>query len=71
MNKEIKTKLDNVLKAECEYTMKNESNIKKKAEKMNVLFNIKKILDNYDELEPVLREFFDKKAQEQRFERGE
>ena len=50
MDKEIKTKLDNVLKAESEYTLKNEKDQKKKMDKMNTLFNLKKIIDNFDEL---------------------
>ena len=58
MDKEIKTKLDNVLKAEGDYTLKNENNKNKKIDKMNTIFNMKKIIDNYDELEPVLRDFF-------------
>jgi len=69
MNKEIKTKLDNVLKAEAEYTMKNEENLHTKVEKMDILFNLKKILDNYDDLEPVLIDYFNRKADRERFER--
>lgn len=69
MNKEIKTKLDNVLKSEGDYILKNETDKNKKIDKMNTIFNIKKILDNYDELEPVLIEFFNKKAEKSRFDR--
>lgn len=69
MDKEIKTKLDNVLKAEGDYILKNENNKNKKIDKMNTIFNMKKIIDNYDELEPVLIEFFSKKAEKSRFDR--
>ena len=69
MDKEIKTKLDNMLKAECEYTLKIEKDRNKKINKMNTIFNIKKILDNYDDLEPVLRDFFNKKVENERFDR--
>lgn len=69
MDKEIKTKLDNMLKTECEYTLKNEKDRNKKIDKMNTLFNLKKIIDNFDELEPVLREYFSKKADKDRFEK--
>lgn len=69
MDKEIKTKLDNVLKAEGDYTLKNENNKNKKIDKMNTIFNMKKIIDNYDELEPVLRDFFNKKVENERFDR--
>ena len=69
MDKEIKTKLDNMLKTEGDYTLKNENDKNKKIDKMNTIFNIKKILDNYDELEPVLRDFFNKKVENERFDR--
>ena len=69
MDKHIKSKLDNVLKAECDYVMKNEKDIKEKCKKMDTLFNLKKVLDNYDELQPLLKEFFNKKAEKERFER--
>lgn len=69
MEKEIKTKLDNVLKAECEYTLKNEKDRNKKIEKMDTLFNLKKIIDNYDELEPMLKDYFNNKAEKDRFDR--
>ena len=69
MDKEIKTKLDNVLKAESEYTLKNEKDQKKKMDKMNTLFNLKKIIDNFDELEPILKEYFNKKNEKEKFDR--
>lgn len=69
MDKEIKTKLDNVLKAEGDYILKNENNKNKKIDKMNTIFNMKKIIDNYDELEPVLIEFFREKDEKSRFDR--
>ena len=58
MYKEVEVKLNNVLRAESDYIMKNEKDINKKLDKMNTLFNLKKIIDNYDELEPVLKEYF-------------
>ena len=69
MNKEIKTKLDNVLKSKGDYILKNENDKNKKIDKMNTIFNMKKIIDNYDELEPVLIEFFSEKAEKSRFDR--
>lgn len=50
MDKNIYAKIDNVLKAESDYIMKHEENTKEKLNKMNTLFNLKKIIDNYDEL---------------------
>lgn len=69
MDKEIKTKLDNVLKAEGDYILKNENNKNKKIDKMNTIFNMKKIIDNYNELEPVLIEFFREKDEKSRLDR--
>lgn len=69
MDKSIYTKIDNVLKAESEYIMKHENNTKEKFNKMNTLFNLKKIIDNYDELEGILKKFFEEKAEKEKFER--
>lgn len=68
MDKSIYTKIDNVLKAEAEYIMKHEENTQSKANKMNTIFNLKKIIDNYEELEPLLIEHFSKKAQKEKWE---
>lgn len=69
MDKEIKLKLENVLKAEAENVLKNETNKYKKIDKMNTLFNLSKIINNYDELEPILAEYFNRKAEKWRWER--
>ena len=66
---EVKEIIDKFLKEQCENVFENEEDINKKAEKMNVLFNFKKILDNYEELEPVLSKYFNEKAEKERFER--
>ena len=57
------------MKAEIEYIMKNEKETKEKLNKMNTLFNLKKIIDNYDELEGTLKKFFEEKAEKEKFER--
>lgn len=69
MNKMLYKKLDNILRTDAQRTMENEKDIKEKAERMNDLFNLKKIIDNYDELEPVLRKFFIEKNKKERLER--
>ena len=48
-----------------------ETDIQKKVNKMNIWFNIKQIIDNYDELEPILKEYFDKKAQKEKWSERE
>lgn len=69
MNKMLYKKMDNILRTEAQRTMKNEKDIKEKVERMNDIFNLKKIIDNYDELEPVLRKFFIEKTKQDRLER--
>ena len=69
MNKMLYKKLDNILRTDAERTLENEKDINEKVERMNDLFNLKKIIDNYDELEPVLRNFFIEKNKKERLER--
>lgn len=69
MDKVIKTKLKNILMAECRYNMKHTLDITTRYKNMETLFNLKKIIDNYDDLEPVLKDYFSKKADRERFER--
>ena len=64
MYKSIHTILSNVLKTEGDYIMNNEQDTDTKINKMNKIFNLKKIIDNYDELEPVLKKYFDDKRWE-------
>ena len=66
MNKFIKTKLNNVLKTELEFTMHNDEDTLEKLDRVNTIQNIKKVIDNYDELEPLLKEFFSKKADKEK-----
>lgn len=49
--------------------MNSNEDIVQKVEKMNTLYNLKKILDNYDELEGILKKFFNEKADKQKFQR--
>lgn len=57
----------NYLNFECQETMSKEFDINSKYEKMNVLFNIKKYLDNYEDLEIILKDFFKEKAQKDKW----
>ena len=69
LNSMLYYKLTNILKTEAELTMKYQEDQKLKYEKMDNIFNLKKILDNWDELEPVLRKFFMEKARKEKYER--
>lgn len=67
MNTLIQAKLNNVLKAEAQQIMRSDNELSDKIDMMNDIENLKKIVDNYDELEPVLKEFFEKKAQDKKW----
>ena len=67
MNKMLKKKISNVLRTEAQRTMENEKDINIKLEKMNDIFNLQKIIESYDELEPLLIEFFNKKAYKEKW----
>ena len=57
----------NYLNFECQETMAKDFDINLKYEKMNVLFNIKKYLDNYEDIEIILKDFFREKAQKDKW----
>ena len=69
MDNYIKTVLTNAIKYEATYTLRAEEDINKKLIKMNTLLNIQKIIDNYDELEPILKKYFIEKAERDKWER--
>ena len=68
MDRELYEKFVNILENEGEEILRCENNIDLKFRKMNIIFNLKKILDNYDELEQVLVDFFKEKAQREKIE---
>ena len=67
MNEIIKTKLLNTLKSEAEYTLHSDDDIKDKIERMNDIFNVKKIIEHYEELEPLFKKYFREKAQKEKW----
>ena len=69
MNKVIKRVMMNALKSEASLIFRSNDEIQLKIEKMSDIINLQKILENYDELEPLLKEFFDKKAEQEKWER--
>lgn len=69
MNKELETKLTNVLKAEFDYVKKTENNQILRLQKMGDIYHMQQIINNIDELEPVIADFLNKKAEKGRFER--
>lgn len=62
MNKSLKNSLNETLKSEATYIMRTNEDISVKIDRMNEVINMQKIIENYDELEPILKKFFDEKA---------
>lgn len=67
MNKIIQTKITNILKAELQHLKTSDTELSEKAEIVDTIKNLKMIVDNYDELEPLLKEFFEKKYQDKKW----
>lgn len=67
---DIKKRISNLLKQEAENILRSDNELSDKASNINIIFNLQKILLNYDELEPTLKDFFTKKAQKDKWERG-
>lgn len=69
MNKELEIKLTNVLKAEFDYVRTYENDLKKRLNKMNDIYHMQQIIFNFDELEPVISDYLNKKAEKDKWER--
>lgn len=69
MNKELETKLTNVLKAEFDYVRKHENDLNLRLQKMDDIFHIQQVILNFDELEPLIKKYMNKKAEKEKFER--
>ena len=69
MYKELETRLVNTLKAEYDYVKEHETNIDNKRKKMFDVFHMQQVLLNFDELEPVIADYLNKKAKKEKFER--
>ena len=69
MYKELEKKLTNVLKAEFNYIKTHENDKNKRLNRMNDIFHITQVLANFDELEPIIADYLNKKARKEKFER--
>lgn len=70
MDKNLTNKIDKLLKKEAYKVMKSEEPVLKKLDKMNQIINIIKVVENYDELEPTLKKFFNEKHNKNKWDRG-
>lgn len=71
MDKFLRRKLENMLRCEGTYVLEHEKDKDTKVSIMNDIFNMEKIVKYYDELEPLLIEFFEKKVKEERWKNSE
>ena len=69
MNKELKTKMCNVLNAEFDYVKRTETDKSKRLEKFLDIKHFLQIIENFEELEPVIADYINKKADRTRFDR--
>lgn len=69
MNETIKSKLLEFLKSNAEETMKADIEMSEKVDEMSNIFDLIKIIQNYDELEPIIAKFFEEKQKKEKWER--
>lgn len=69
MNKYIQKKLVTLLSNESHEIFHQDEEISEKIDRMDTILNMTKIIQNYDELKPVLEKFFREKIQDEKWER--
>lgn len=69
MYKELEMKLFNTLKGEFDYIQKQEDTKDEKSGKMMDIFHMQQIITNFDELEPIIADYLNRKAKKERWER--
>lgn len=69
MNKYIQKKLVTLLSNESHEIFHQDEEISEKIDRMDTILNMTKIIQNYDELKPVLQKFFREKIQDEKWER--
>ena len=70
MNDNLKNMLEETLKQYAVSLLNDDRDLIIKLKEMNDIDNIRKILNNYTELEPFLKKFFNEKAYKDKWERG-
>lgn len=70
MNDNLKIMLEETLKQYAVSLLNDDRDLMIKLKEMNDIDNIRKILNNYTELEPLLKKFFKEKANKDKWERG-
>lgn len=70
MNDNLKRMLEKTLREYAKGLLKDNRSIKIKLKELNDIDNIMKILNNYTELEPLFKSFFEEKAKQEKWGRG-
>ena len=70
MNDNLIKILEKTLREYAESLLKDNRDIRTKLKEMNDVGNLLKIFNNYTELEPLLKKFFEEKAKKDKWERG-
>lgn len=68
MDEEIIESIEKFLEQESKKINKSNEDKKTKARKLHSILHMLQILEKYDELEPVIQEYFNKEADKRRFE---
>ena len=71
MNNKIKQQFRNFIQEQGTKLLLADEELGEKAEQLDTLINFTKIIDNYDELQPILKEYFSKKAEKEKWDRRE
>lgn len=69
MYKELKTRITNTLKAEFDYVRMHENSSNNRLDKMNDIYHIGQVIEHFDELEPIIADYLNKKSRKEKFER--
>ena len=67
MDRCLKTVLTNKLKSEARYILHHEQDMKLKQANLEVIFDLQKVLETYDDIKPLLNNFFNSKFKEERW----
>lgn len=70
MNDNLIKILEKTLREYAESLLKDNRDIRTKLKEMNDVGNLIKIFNNYTELEPLLKSFFEEKAKQEKWGRG-
>lgn len=68
MDEILRIKLMNSLKSEAKIIMNSGEDITTKIRRMNDIDNMFKIIQDYDELEPLLKKFYKEKSKKEKWE---